>query len=52
MHKETGLDVCGENGEYHSLVTDGPLFHEAVQITHRSTRTEGRLMYLVIKKMK
>lgn len=21
-----GIDVCGENGEYHSLVVDGPLF--------------------------
>lgn len=24
--KETGSDVCGENGEYHTFVYDGPLF--------------------------
>ena len=28
-----GVDVCGENGEYHSFVYDGPLFSRAV--THR-----------------
>ena len=22
-----GIDVCGENGEYHTIVLDGPLFH-------------------------
>lgn len=22
-----GVDVCGENGEYHTLVVDGPVFH-------------------------
>lgn len=24
--KEAGADVCGENGEYHTLVIDGPIF--------------------------
>ena len=24
--KETGSDACGENGEYHTFVSDGPLF--------------------------
>lgn len=24
--KETGSDACGENGEYHTFVYDGPLF--------------------------
>ena len=24
--KERGVDVCGENGEYHTLVVDGPIF--------------------------
>ncbi len=27
---ELGCDVCGENGEYHSFVFDGPLFQSAV----------------------
>lgn len=25
-----GIDVCGENGEYHTIVLDGPLFHRPV----------------------
>lgn len=25
--KGYGIDICGENGEYHTLVVDGPIFH-------------------------
>lgn len=25
-----GIDICGENGEYHTLVMDGPLFHKPI----------------------
>lgn len=24
--QSAGIDICGENGEYHTLVTDGPIF--------------------------
>jgi uncharacterized protein (TIGR00290 family) len=27
-------DVCGEQGEYHTLVVDGPLFRKRVQVTY------------------
>lgn len=27
-----GIDVCGENGEFHSFVYDGPIFNQAVPI--------------------
>lgn len=30
-----GVDACGEHGEYHTLVTDGPLFAEPVPIVPR-----------------
>lgn len=26
-----GADLCGENGEYHTLVVDGPLFHRTAE---------------------
>ena len=26
LMKRCGIDVCGENGEYHTLVVDGPIF--------------------------
>ena len=28
----TGADVCGENGEYHTFVSEGPIFRHPVQI--------------------
>lgn len=31
------IDPCGENGEYHTLVLDCPLFSERVQVTHEET---------------
>jgi uncharacterized protein (TIGR00290 family) len=27
-----GIDPCGENGEFHTFVSAGPMFHEAVSI--------------------
>lgn len=27
----SGADICGENGEYHTFVFDGPLFERAVK---------------------
>ncbi len=31
---EESVDVCGEQGEYHTLVVDGPLFRKRMQITY------------------
>lgn len=28
------FDICGEQGEYHTLVVDGPLFRKRVQVTY------------------
>lgn len=28
-----GADVCGENGEYHTIVYDGPIFKHPIQLT-------------------
>ncbi|WP_027626439.1 diphthine--ammonia ligase [Clostridium lundense] len=30
--EEVGADVCGENGEYHTIVYDGPIFKHAVEL--------------------
>jgi diphthamide synthase (EF-2-diphthine--ammonia ligase) len=27
-----GIDACGEEGEYHTLVIDGPLFERRIEI--------------------
>lgn len=39
-----GVDPCGENGEYHTLVYDGPLFAEPLRFSRgRVLETEGHL---------
>ena len=35
--KRRNIDFCGENGEYHTLVTDGPIFKRRIQLI--GTRT-------------
>ncbi|MGQ9543497.1 MAG: diphthine--ammonia ligase [Candidatus Bathyarchaeia archaeon] len=30
--KDSGIDVCGEKGEYHTFVTDGPIFHKKIRV--------------------
>ncbi len=32
IHRTTGLDLCGENGEYHTMVLDAPYFAETLTI--------------------
>ena len=36
-----GADLCGENGEYHTLVVDGPLFQHAVPLIKGEILTFG-----------
>jgi diphthine-ammonia ligase len=31
--KDNNIDACGENGEYHTFVTDGPMFRKKIKIT-------------------
>ena len=30
--KQKGIDICGENGEYHSIAVDGPIFKKPLPI--------------------
>lgn len=30
-----GIDACGENGEYHTVVTDGPVFSAPLKLEHK-----------------
>ncbi len=31
--KDNNIDLCGENGEYHTFVTSGPMFKKKIKIT-------------------
>jgi diphthine-ammonia ligase len=32
--KVLGIDLCGEAGEYHTIVTDGPIFKQTLHLEH------------------
>jgi uncharacterized protein (TIGR00290 family) len=50
--ERTGLDICGEQGEYHTLVVDGPQFRKRIQIESYSKRVEGSVMYIALETLK
>jgi len=40
--KEKGIDICGENGEYHTVVVNGPMFKKKIRIAKsRPTARNG-----------
>ena len=51
VRDRTGLDLCGEEGEYHTLVTDGPSFTRPVRIRSHSKRTRDLLAHLEIHEL-
>ncbi len=47
------IDPCGENGEYHTLVIDGPIFNQSIKILEtKRHRLEGGYGFLEIKQFK
>jgi diphthamide synthase (EF-2-diphthine--ammonia ligase) len=42
----TGVDPCGENGEYHSFAFQGPVFTGAVGLRPGQARSEARFSQL------
>ena len=41
----SGVDPCGENGEFHTLVTDGPMFSAAISIQIGEKVTRGDFIF-------
>ncbi len=42
-----GVDPCGENGEFHSFVYDGPIFRQPIAFTRgEQVLREGRFQYI------
>jgi uncharacterized protein (TIGR00290 family) len=44
----TGIDPCGENGEYHSFAFSGPFFHADLPWSAGARRDDGRFAQLDI----
>ncbi len=47
----SGLDLCGEEGEYHTLVTDAPRFQQRLQLTDCAARHADQLAHWHIGKV-
>jgi uncharacterized protein (TIGR00290 family) len=52
MSERTGLDICGEQGEYHTLVLDGPPFKKRIHIESYSKRAEGTVTYMALENLR
>lgn len=39
--KAAGIDVCGENGEYHTLAVDGPIFKKPLPFETGESIVQG-----------
>jgi len=48
LAKETGMDPCGENGEYHTMTIDGPIFKEKVEISKFSKEKHNNRLFIKI----
>jgi diphthine-ammonia ligase len=44
--EKRGIDVCGENGEYHTLVVDGPIFGRRIDIRATEITRRGTMAFL------
>jgi diphthine-ammonia ligase len=43
-----GVDVCGENGEYHTLAVDGPIFSRRIEIGETRVSKRGTMTFLQV----
>ena len=48
LAEKTGLDPCGEKGEYHTMVIDGPIFKQAIEISKVNKEKIDNRWYLKI----
>lgn len=46
IHQLKGLDICGEQGEYHTLVLDGPEYKQELIIDAYTAQQEDSIMYM------
>ena len=48
LAKETCMDPCGENGEYHTMTIDGPIFKETIEISKFSKEKRNDRLFIKI----
>ena len=47
--EELGIDSCGENGEFHTVVVDGPIFSSRVPIAFGEVREDNGYVFLTVE---
>lgn len=47
--REAGVDVCGENGEYHTLAVDGPIFQQALPFAVGEVMENGDYAFVDVR---
>lgn len=45
--KATGSDACGENGEYHTIVVDGPIFNHKIEVKQDDFKPENCYRFFI-----
>lgn len=48
LAKETNMDPAGENGEYHTMVIDGPTYKQPIEITKFTKEQSDTRLYIKI----
>jgi uncharacterized protein (TIGR00290 family) len=46
LHDRFGIDICGENGEYHTMVLDGPTFKRSIRIEKFAVERKDSVLLL------
>ena len=46
IEKVENMDICGEKGEYHTFVYNGPIFKNPVESTFGKKITKGKYCFL------
>ena len=52
LAKEKGMDPCGENGEYHTMTIDGPIFKEKIEIDLFTKKQTDTRLYIEINEFR
>ena len=50
MRKTKDITICGESGEYHTIVIDGPMFRKRLEILETDKVLKDGHWFLEIKK--
>ena len=48
LREKYGIDICGELGEYHTMIIDAPIFKEAIHISKFSKEKQNTVLFMRI----